>query len=188
LYICFVEINNIIYNINNNIDFDFEEKNQDLNIEELFNNDKKISLKTIYVIFSYPTLFLHEFLHLFFGLIFGKKINDFYISSIFNKDIYGFVEFDKVKDRTLFESIIIYLSPLLLIIIPLCLLFININFIFLVIYFLLTIKFVLPSKIDVFHVLLFKYSKDLEDETKYIKFAQKIMSSYSIIDFIKKER
>ena len=147
----------------------------------------KISkLELAYNIISTPILVLHELLHLIFGLLMFRKVEDISISNPNEKNFHAIIEFKNPFATTLVSSMIINLAPILILLSAIFLVFVNVWFLILLAYVIFTYKFSLPSKQDLFHVLLFKFKKEFENEDDYMTFGAFCMINLSIKDILVK--
>jgi len=175
-----------IYNKNSYSSYVFDGRISEF--DDLFEKNeskkKKITLlKRINMIFNYPMLFLHEFMHLIVSLLLFNKVNRFYLSSPFDDCVHGYVQYPDLPKRKLIH-LLINLAPSLILLIALILPFINIWFLLFTFYSFLTIKTLIPSKTDIFSVLLFNYSKEM-DEMSFIDFLDRCVENIEYYELIK---
>lgn len=139
--------------------YEFEEDEPD---EKFINSLRDTKLRVIKNYLGYPIIFLHELLHLIFGLITFSKIESFKISSPKFKNFHGFVSI-LPSSTNYFSTFLIAISPIFSLITFIILSFINPWFLIGLVYSLIFIKLSLPSKLDLMKILLYKYSKEFDD-------------------------
>jgi len=164
-------------------DFDFSCENA---FDIYFDLFVKISFfEKVFNIFSYPVLILHELLHIIVGLSFMRKVKDVEITSPFTKNFGAYVVFEVEYAKTLLESILINLVPLMILISALILPFLDVYFLIFTVYVFITFKFSLPSKMDIYHVALFKFKKEFENIQEYEAFGRYCVSNNRLKDLLK---
>jgi hypothetical protein len=183
-----MDIKNIINNAKNLTLITNDEEVFDyttLNQEEFINYGKASTIKKISNLLVAPILILHESLHLIFGLLFSKKLVEFFITSYRLKDFYASIEFDTVFSKSRIENILVNLSPLLIFISAIVLSFINSWFIIYLVYVIITYKYSFPSKIDILKTLLYKYEKNFDNSNQYGTFCSYMNQNYTLYEIIK---
>ena len=156
-----------------------------LSLDEFYNYGKGTKLEILRNILVLPLLLLHEALHMIFGLLFSRKVTEFNTVKYTNQNFYASVEFNRLFSKSMLENILVNLSPLLIVITSLILSFYNTYFIILLVYVLISYKYSFPSKIDVYHTLLYKYEKEFDNVSQYLMFANYMSENYSIIELLK---
>jgi len=156
-----------------------------LSLDEFYNYGKGTKLEILRNILVLPLLLLHELFHIIFGLLFSRKVTEFNTVKYNSKNFYASVEFNRLFSKSMIENLLVNLSPILIVIISLFLSFYNTYFIILLVYVLVSYKYSFPSKIDVYHTLLYKYEKEFDTVSQYLMFANYMSEKYSVLDLLK---
>ncbi len=160
----------------------------DIDLDTFSVEDYKKSLrvsrwKAFLNILSIPALILHELTHILFSLILFRRIDELYMSSPLEKDFH-FVIVYKSAETMFLRHLIIGLSPILVPLVAIMLCFVSPYFLILLGYLLLNFKTAMPSKVDVFSVLLYKYMPKFEKDSDFSDFYSTCYNEFGLFELI----
>jgi len=148
---------------NEHLDGVFYTFEEDTELEDFTKMFKETKINIFKNIFSIPALFLHELFHIIFSLILFRKMESVEVTSPMKKNFCVRIYYKNIETSSI-RNILIGFAPILVLFLAVGLCFVSCWFVIFLGYVVLNIGTVVPSKIDIVNVLIFKYKSELSEE------------------------
>jgi len=160
--------------------YEFEENES---LDDFTNKYKETKFNVFKNYFSIPALIIHEFLHILVSFILFRKVVGVSTSSPKKKNFHTIVSYENF-DKSFIRTLLIGIAPIFSLFTFIGLCFVSSWFIIPLVYLLISIKTVLPSKLDIVNILLHKYLKEFEDEKDFGLFTEVCYEELKLKDLI----